>query len=73
MAYAKARIIDLLCNIYKALFAQQALDPLSDLSYDDYRNAMFFKTLPELMKEISTDLVYYALNIFRKSIEISRR
>lgn len=66
MAYAKARVIDVLCNEYKALFAQQAFNPVSDLSYDKYYNTIFCKTLPELIKEISTNLAYYALIIFRK-------
>ena len=66
MMYAKEQIIKALWNECKALFAQEAFDPVSDLSYDDYRKAMLSKTLPELIKETSTDLEYYPLDAFMK-------
>ncbi|MDC0165798.1 hypothetical protein OAI49_02225 [Synechococcus sp. AH-558-M21] len=66
MIYAKEQIIEALCHEYKALFAQETFDPASDLSYDDYRNSMLSKTLPELIKETSTDLEYYTLDAFMK-------
>ena len=64
MIYAKEQIIEALCNEYKALFTQETFDPASDLNYVDYRNAMLSKTLPELIKETSTDLEYYTLDAF---------
>ena len=64
MIYAKEQIIEALCNEYKALFTQETFDPVSDLNYVDYRNTMLSKTLPELIKETSTDLEYYTLDAF---------
>ena len=64
MIYAKEQIIEALCNEYKALFTQETFDPVSDLNYVDYRNAMLSKTLPELIKETSTDLEHYTLDAF---------
>ena len=64
MIYAKEQIIEALCNEYKALFTQETFDPASDLNYVDYRNAMLSKTLPELIKETSTDLEHYTLDSF---------
>ena len=64
MTYAKEQIIEALCNEYSALFTQETFNPASDLSYDDYRNAMLSKTVPELIKETSTDFEYYTLDAF---------
>ena len=64
MIYAKEQIIEALCNEYKALFTQETFDPASDMNYVDYRNAMLSKTLPELIKEASTDLEHYTLDSF---------
>ena len=66
MIYAKEQIIEALCHEYKALFTQETFDPASDLSYEDYRKNMLNKTLPELIKETSTDSEYYALDTFMK-------
>ena len=68
MIYAKEQIIEALCNEYKALFTQETFDPASDLNYVDYRNAMLSKTLPELIKETSTDLEYYTLDAFMEKV-----
>ena len=50
MLYTVEQIIDVLCNEYEALFTQKTFNPASDLSYDEYRNAMLKKTLPELIQ-----------------------
>ena len=68
MIYAKEQVIEALCNEYKALFTQETFDPASDLNYVDYRNAMLSKTLPELIKETSTDLEYYTLDAFMEKV-----
>ena len=55
MSYTVEQIHAALCGEYEALFTQKTFNPASDLSCDEYRNAMLKKTLPELIQEISTD------------------
>ena len=66
MLYTVEQIVDALCNEYEALFTQKTCNPASDLSYDEYRNAMLKKTLPELIQETSTDQEYYTLDLFMR-------
>ena len=66
MLYTVEQIVDVLCNKYEALFTQKTFNPASDLSYDEYRNAMLKKTLPELIQETSTDQEYYTLDTFMR-------
>ena len=66
MLYTVEQIVDALCNEYEALFTQKTFKPASDLSYDEYRNAMLKKTLPELIQETSTDQEYYTLDTFMR-------
>ena len=56
MLYTVEQIVDALCNEYEALFTQKTFNPASDLSYDEYRNAMLKKTLPELIPVSYTHL-----------------
>jgi hypothetical protein len=66
MSYTEEQIVAELCNEYKALFTRETFDPASDLSYEDYRKNMLNKTLPELIKETSTDSEYYTLDTYMK-------
>ena len=66
MLYTVEQIVDALCNEYEALFTPKTFNPASDLSYDQYRNAMLKKTLPELIQETSTDQEYYTLDTFMR-------
>ena len=66
MIYTVEQIVDALCNEYEALFTQKIFNPASDLSYDEFRNAMLKKTLPELIQETSTDQEYYTLDTFMR-------
>ena len=66
MLYTVEQIVDALCNEYEALFTQKTFNPASCLSYDEYRNAMLKKTLPELIQETSTDQEYYTLDTFMR-------
>ena len=70
MSYTKLQIVAALCNEYKALFTQETFDPVSDLSYEDYRSSMLNKTLSELIKETSTDSECYTLDAFMKKYGI---
>ena len=58
MLYTVEKIVAALCNEYEALFTQNTFNPASDLSSDEYRNALLKKTLPELIQETSTDQEY---------------
>ena len=64
--YAVEQIVAVLCNEYEALFTQKTFNSVSDLSCDEYRNAMLKKTLPELIQETSTDQEYYTLDTFMR-------
>ena len=66
MSSTVEQIIDAFRNEYEALFTQKTFNPASDLSYDEYRNAMLKKTLPELIQETSTDQEYYTLDTFMR-------
>ena len=66
MLYTVEQIVAALCNEHEALFTQKTFNPASDLSYDEYRNAMLKKTLPELIQETSTDKEYYTLDTFMR-------
>ena len=48
---------------------RETFDPASDLSFDDYRHAMLKKSLPQLIKETSTNLEFYTLDTFTKKFE----
>ena len=70
MLYTVEKIVAALCDEYEALFTQKTFNPASDLSYDEYRNALLKKTLPELIQETSTDQEYYTLDTFMRKYGI---
>ena len=66
MSYTVEEIAAALCNEYEALFTQNTFNSASDLSCNEYRNAMLKKTLPELIQETSTDQECYTLDTFMR-------
>ena len=77
MLYTVEQIVDALCNEYEALFTQKTFNPASDLSYDEYRNVMLKRSLPELIPETSTDQEYDNLetisNVLVKKMSTSQQ
>ena len=70
MLYTVEQIVDALCNEYEALFTQKTFNPASDLSYDEYRNAMLKKTLPELIQDTYGSRILYSRHIYEEIREL---